>query len=777
MKLEHDMAQQQLFPEKEKNKDILIGNGFSIEWVTAKLVKIYRYGVPFKNVEIKAGIDKRRLVIELVLEGGVIKSKLAEALKISRQSIDNWINTFKKSGFEGLINSYKGNILNGREDNSCKLPRGNKARQLEEDRKLKRETIQKQQLLINFESAKGPGELPKPVSKKTIQEDSISGDKKDENIESLENISSELAVNSEGSKIEQDVEGEDNNVEESLEKDIQDVAESAKEELCDDKDTSKRSELQLPELFKDTYDFRENRYAGSFVYWAIFQHIFNFMGLCGALVGHYSFVIYLFAMMLINDVGSVEQLKTVFKREFGNLIGIKQLFSKPNLWKLIHNLCKIKKSKQLIEEFFYNQAKNSLVALSWLYIDGHFVPYYGKEHVHSGFYTQRDQMMPGQTEMYVHDCHGQIVYFEIQEGKGDLKEIMKRMSEKWSVYIGGKPPLIIADRESWGVKNFLKMDGYRFVTWEKFSKPEELGSIPDEKFGSVFHINNKEYQAFEDEKTYSDDKGNSIELRRIVIWNKRTDKRVACVCQDKQEDTITIATAMLGRWGCSENAFKHMGERFNMHYNPEMDTSKESENQEIANPELKKLKNEKSRLKKKLAKCERQLGRLPLTKKNDGSLRKSKRREKLQKELKELKKEIAEKEEESASCPERVNINEVKLKSFKVLSSEGKNLWNLAETLAWNSRKKLVQIFRNFLPNERDLIPVLDAITKSRGWVRSTREVIEIRLEPLETPRYEAAQIQLCRYLNEKEIRLKNGKRLLYDVGPDPRKSVQKIIR
>ena len=108
-----------------------------------------------------------------------------------------------------------------------------------------------------------------------------------------------------------------------------------------------------------------------------------------------------------------------------------------------------------------------------------------------------------------------------------------------------------------------------------------------------------------------------------------------------------------------------------------------------------------------------------------------------------------------------------------MLNTEGKNLWNLAEALSWNSRKKLVQIFKEFLPNERDIRPVLEAITESRGWIKSTREAIEIRLEPLETPMYKAAQIQLCRYLNEKEIRLQNGKRLLYDVGPDPTRTVQ----
>jgi hypothetical protein len=718
------MVQQQLFPKQSKNdKDIAIGNGYSVEWVAAKLVRVYRYGVPFKVVEIKAGIDRRRLVIELVLEGGIIKSRLAKALNVSRQSIDTWIDTFKKSGFEGLVNSYKGNIRTGRVENSGKLPIGNKARQLEQARRLKREEIQEQQLIIDFDLAKSQSEIP-------VNDDERQSAEDDKQLVVVENT--------------------------------------------EEKDSSKRSEPKIANLFEDSYDFRENRYAGSFVYWAIFQHVFNLMGLCDTILRHYSIVIYLFAMMLINDIESIEQLKTVFRREFGNLIGIKQLLSKPNIWKLIHNLCNLERSRQLIEDFFHFQAKRSLVALYWLYIDGHFVPYYGKERIHSGFYTQRDQMMPGQTEMYVHDCQGQIVFFEIQEGKGDLKEMMRRMSEKWFAYIGDTPPLIIADRESWGVENFLQMRGYRFVTWEKFSKAEELSTITDDKFGAEFQVNSKMYQVFEDKKTYRDDKGNRIELRRIIIWNKKTNKRVACVCQDEQEDAITIATAMLGRWGSSENSFKHMGSRFNMHYNPVVDTSTQSESQDIVNPKFKQIKKEISRLRKLLAKCERQLARLPITQKKDGSLRKSNKREKLQKELKELKNKIAVKQEELANCPERVDINEVKLDaSFKVLSTEGKNLWNLTEALVWNSRKKLVQLFRNYLPNERDLIPVLDAITKSRGWIRSTKEVIEIRLEPLETKRFEAAQIQLCRYFNEKEIRLANGKRLLYDVGPDPTKSVQ----
>jgi len=191
------MSQKQLFQGQDDldGSRISVGNGYSIEWVSDKHLIIYRYGVPYKKTEIRAAIGRRRLVVELVLEGGVTKSRLAEALNISRQSIDTWIETFKRAGFEGLVNSYKGSRQSGREENSAKLPRGNKARQLEDERRRKREELEKQQLIIDFESSE-------------------SGAERDQ-----------------------------------------------------------------PDVFNERYEFEENRYAGGFLYWGIFQHVYGFMGL------------------------------------------------------------------------------------------------------------------------------------------------------------------------------------------------------------------------------------------------------------------------------------------------------------------------------------------------------------------------------------------------------------------------------------------------------------------------------------------------------------------
>lgn len=685
------MFQQQLNKvEDSGGRGISIGNGYAIEWVSNKILTIYRYGIPYKHTEIKAAIDRRRIAVELVLEGGVTKALLAKELKISRQSIDNWIDIYKKSGFEGLVNSYKGSTESSRKENASNLPIGNKARQLEEERRQAREKKQKSQLTIW----------------------SL--------LENKEDDSDQISVES-------------------------------------------------SDTFKENHEFEKNRYAGGFLYWGIFQSFFEFQQISESILGKSAVVMNLFSMMLVQGIESVEQLKTVFKQEFGKVIGVVQLFSKPVLWEKIHEACNLNKSKMLIENFFLHQARKGLVSLWWLYIDGHFIPYYGEDNIHMGYYTQRDQMMPGQTEMFVHDCHGKVVYFELQEGKGNLKEMMHRMSEKWSSYIGGIFPLIVVDRESWGVDHFVSMKGKRFITWEKFSNQEELAKIADECFSPEFKVNGREYKAFEDKKTYKNKEEQEIELRRIIIWNKDTDKRSVCVAQDEIEDTITLVRAMLGRWGNSENSFKHMGDRFNMHYNPVLDVSGMSENQEMVNPEYSKLKKRLLELKKETDRCERDLGRLPITINKDGKQRKSKKRKKLEDTRNRLEKEVGVAKESLKNCPEKVRLDEIKDgETFKKVSTEGKNLWDMAESLVWNSRKKLMEIFKEYLPNPRDLIPVLEAITNCHGWIKSTSEVIEIRLEPLDTPRFKAAQIQLCTRLNEMNIRLNNGKLLLYDVGHEP---------
>ncbi len=662
------------------DKDITIipvGNRIGIKVLENKVV-IYRSGNIFKEVVIKSGLDRRVLAVDLVEKHGVTKSKLSEALNVSRTSIDTWIKVYRQKGTEGLVNSTKKGV--GAKPSSIVRPTGDKFKQIEQENRKQRILLEQQRITIQFPES----ELPQQT-------------------------------------------GEQNN-------------------------------------FNKEQEYRPNRYAGSFIYWATLQHQYKMSTSIGAILGRYSTVIYLFVMMHVNRIGSVEQLKTVFKKEFGCLLGLPKLPSAPKLWKMIHEAVALKKSLFVCKHFFYHQMQKGLVSLAHLFIDGHYIPYTGKEKVHKNFHTQRGMMQPGQNEIFIHDIGGRIVYFDLQEGKGNMLEIIKEQSKTIAPFLAGQPPLFIADKEIWGVDKFLDLEGCRFITWEKNPNAEQVKSIEDGLFLPPFTVNDKSYQVYETSKIYKNKEGRSIELRRIVVWNKKTGKRSVAVASDEYEDTQTLARAMLNRWGKSENSFKHMKNRTSMHYNPTIEISRASENQEIVNPQFIKLSKALSKLKSELSKTERKIGQKPLTTNKDGSIRTNRSRDELMKKQTRLQEQIQSAKEALKGIPQRVDSSSEGGREFKVIETEGKNLWDISETLMWNSRKYLSKLLEEYLPNKRDLLPVLDAITKSKGRIKIAKNAVIVVLEPLEQKQFRQAQLQLCRKLNEMKVTLGNQKVLFFDI-------------
>ena len=520
------------------------------------------------------------------------------------------------------------------------------------------------------------------------------------------------------------------------------------------------------ELFASRHEWMDNRYAGSFIYWAVFQKSHSVMSLFTWLYEKLNVVIYLFFMMHAVGIETIEQLKTVYKREFGALIGIKQLWSHPVLWDKIHKAVSQERSLEAVNHFFKAQIAKGLVLLWYLFIDGHFIGYTGKEKVHKNYRTQSREMQPGQNELFIHDHSGCIVYFELQEGKGDMVELIHRKSAEYAQLMNNIPPLFVVDRELWGVKKFQYLADCRFVTWEKNTDAKAVNSMEDRYFDKYLRVKDTDYQLYETKQKYKDIEGNSIVLRRIIIWNTKTNKRSVAVTNDTYEDTRSVAWAMLNRWGKSENGFKHMGNRVNMRYNPLHDVTRESADQKIYNPEYSKLHRDISQTKRLLGSIERKIAGKSIKFNKDGSIRKNSSRERLIEARQEKQDKIKALQQQIKKIAQYIDISEEDdYEKFKVISTEAKNLWDLAGSIFWNSRKKLIAIFKEYLPNERDLLPVLEAITKSRGKVKSTQDLIIVKLEPLERPQFRHAQEQLCRHLNQMNVKLHNSKTLMFDVG------------
>ncbi len=673
-----------LFNEQETDFDFnFIGGGHALKKTSDKdIVHLYKNGIFIKAQPLRPAIDKRLFVVDLVERQGVNRTKLASSLEISRQSINNWVDTYRKNGSTGLVNSTK--------DSWKKNPKrftGNKARDLEQERLETKQELEKQELTINY-------------------------DKETE----------------------------------------------VKEKYC----------AHANALYNEECDYQENRYSGSMLYLAMVISEFNYIKQLSALVGNYLWVPLMFVMMHVNNILSVEQLKTAYRKEFGQIIGVKTLANLVKIRENIWGLVALRQAAQGMTKFFKIQIIKGVVSIWRIFLDGHLVPYSGKRKIHKAHSTQRDLMMPGQTEFFGHDSSGNIVYFDIQEGKGDMIESLRQVSYLIKPYNKNTPPLVVVDRELWGVENFLSIENFRFVTWEKNCDKAQLAKLDAGRFSGHIELNNKNYMFYEEKKTYRSANNKSIELRRIISRNTNTGETFAIVSNDTIETTKTILDSMLNRWGCSENGFKHLGTRTDMHYNPAWKIEKESEHQEIMNPEYIALKKELKKKKGELTKIQKELGKKEPKLKQDGTLRKYPAREKKIARRGIVEKEITKINHEIAGCPERIDIRQTEARAFKTIDNEAKKWWNISEMIFWNSRKKLSKLLFTYLPDNRDLLPVLDAISNSRGWIKNTKNTLIVRLEPMEVPRFKDAQIQLCRYLNNQKIKLPNGKLLQYDVADNP---------
>jgi hypothetical protein len=67
--------------------------------------------------------------------------------------------------------------------------------------------------------------------------------------------------------------------------------------------------------------------------------------------------------MHIQQIDSIEQLKLVYKHEFGRIIGQKKLASMPNIWADVHQGVDKRKSVELHKIIFDYQAKKGIVGL------------------------------------------------------------------------------------------------------------------------------------------------------------------------------------------------------------------------------------------------------------------------------------------------------------------------------------------------------------------------------------------------------------------------------
>jgi hypothetical protein len=702
---------------------------------------LYHHGSLSKRVNLADKAERRLLVVEL-LQRKLNQTRLAEVLNLSRQTLHNYRECYRLFGVTGLLHGYSpsrsvSEERQGRLHVDKRRP-GSKARELEALRRAEKR-------------------LTAEVTQEELAWDG----------EAAARCALEEAPLEEVVRVDQPSR--------------QTVAEQASPEQVP------AAVIELP--YAEHHDWEASRYAGIFPVLLVLMSQWQWMQRLSQLFGNGWRIFQVFVLMAVRNIRSIEQLKHERREEAGRLLGLGRLPALDTLWSWFHDVAGKSRAGALLKAFFADQIRCGLVATRLWFTDGHLLPYTGQDKVHAAWNTQRRMPMPGQTNLVTCDEQGRIVYFDIQEGKGDLRAQILRLGEYARQQSLGTPPVQVFDREGDGLGFFSELVRRRtpFITWEKNANPARLRALPAADFTHSVSMNGTDYRLLEETKaclyppktdpdpdpdpdTGMAELAHTFDLRRVVLWNLRTNHRISVLCWDAdlQWSPQEVLTAMLSRWGASENTFKHIKGRHPYHYHPGFGLA-ESDKQDIANPQIKGLAQQIASTQGHLAKLYKQQAKTQPSFNRDGSERHNSRHRRLAAAIAVSETQLKQLQADKARLPERVNVTGLSdYRSFNAIDNEGKNLFDFVTSSVWNVRRQLLDWLDDSYAKDSDRVDLLYAIFNCHGWVRSDEHWVVVRLEPLQQPARRYAQEQLCRKLTGLGARIPGGKWLRIEVGQSP---------
>lgn len=115
---------------------------------------------------------------------------------------------------------------------------------------------------------------------------------------------------------------------------------------------------------------------------------------------------------------------------------------------------KLKRSEELIEEFAYEYLKSGIARWGVLYIDGHFLPYYGMYPITKGWHGVREMAMKGSNNFLGLDENFSPWIFLIRSSSEDLLEKIPEMNLAQLDDL-----IVIFDREGYSAELYRFLDG------------------------------------------------------------------------------------------------------------------------------------------------------------------------------------------------------------------------------------------------------------------------------------------------------------------------------
>jgi len=464
---------------------------------------------------------------------------------------------------------------------------------------------------------------------------------------------------------------------------------------------------------------------------------------------------------------SMENFKTVYPEEFGLLIG--KTFS-PSIYTLRRFLSKIMelgKNEELIDEFTTEYLKSGLARWGVLYIDGHFLPYYGVCPISMGYHGVRKIPMKGSYNFLAVDEKYNPVLFLIRASSEDLLQKIPEMvlKAKESARQAGisekeiETLTVIFDREGYSAELFRLLDGKnsenkkfkaRFITWAKYSD-RWVNNIKDEKFGKNVTI---DYEIQKPEEIKYFDTRRTMnkygKIRTIVIETGRDKRRAAIFVNDDEMKAESVVQAIGRRWG-HENLIKELMRKYIIDYSPGYDAEEMEDQPMVENPRLKKLKQQRVNLKSELARIKSKFGHEVLEEMAKDVVWEEIKKKRILTiaDIENIRARITLLDVEIDKLPQEVRFDEAhKGKKLVELNYEKKRFLDCIKIFTYHMEKKMGELVFEHYDRKKEIWPAVAMIVRRGAYVKLERGKLKVQLSRFANPEIDYAARHLCEDLN-----------------------------
>jgi len=495
------------------------------------------------------------------------------------------------------------------------------------------------------------------------------------------------------------------------------------------------SRFGILEPYLSIYGRRDNKYISSAQVWLTFFH------------------------MVFLGFPSIESLKNAHEEEFGPLIGRNCLPSVRSLRESLSAFGSREKSEELIFQLCQKFIEHDLASLGVLYVDGHFLPYFGFEPILKSWYSLRRFAIKGNIQYFANDKGQNPLFFIIRPPTIDLIHAIYEMIPLMRK-ITDKPLTLIFDRGGFSQEFFIKLrDDYpdiTFITWadeNSFSIGEQIRKIDEGLFKlCLIHLKTKKVKVKLAEVEIPI--GRYGPMRAIILLVPESKKRIAILTNDLR-DKKEIAFLMINRWG-QENFFKLMKKDYHIDYHPGYDTKEIESAPLIKNPQYDRISKTIKKINALITKASAELGRKAQQSKlkHQTLSRLEEKNQRLINKIYSLKAQKKRWMKRRGDTPKKISLKEACLRQdLKELDLEKKAILDSVKITAYNLQRHLMQFINRSTGSNNDdssvdTYDIIKQITKRGARLKLSYNTLYVTIGYFNDKQIQKIAEKLCEYLN-----------------------------